>query len=696
MPFVPPQNIRMVPSKDQELDQRMEQDYTRWSILEQARWGEGDIDTRYRCGDTSVYGQAYGNLSAAQRKVYNFNRLDRACNMVSGYQRTNRKSLIAVPIGGNDDALASQYSKALFHVSRNSELGPKFSTAFDWTLTTGMTLIHPYLDFRKDPLNGEICIDLYAYNSFLIDPYFQSPDLSDCRAIWIRKFMNNSQAASIFPNQRNYILNIGPSGGFDGKFQYMPESYAYDKSALLYVDYYWYRTYESRHFLINMRTGGQQKFTGSMEELEALKRQFNFLASTETWSPTVKLGVRINGNTVYHGEEPTGLDDYPFVPMLGYYTPQLAQWSERVRGLVRGGRDAQYLYSRRKVIELDIMESQVNSGMLYKPESLVDPSQVFTEGQGRAIAIKGEAEMSDVFIIPPPGVNPTALEVSKIMGQEINEVLGINEELLGTAQDDKAGILEVLRQGAGLRTLQVWFDQADNTFKILGNMLLTLMQKNFTEEKIQEILGEEVHPEFFDELAGRYLISVEEGSDSVSQRQLNFKQLLYLKEMGIPIPTEEIIRCSTLQEKDKLIEAIEQEQQRQSQQAQQQEQTQQQVIQAQVQNLQAQAKANAGLAVERASRVDENRALAEERRAAAIKDDQMASLTLAKTIKELDGIDINQLQQLVQLAHFIKMQSQVQAEQEYEREPSGRIPVQNSSQNVQKSSTPQPASASAP
>ena len=120
------------------------------------------------------------------------------------------------------------------------------------------------------------------------------------------------------------------------------------------------------------------------------------------------------------------------------------------------------------------------------------------------------------------------------------------------------------------------------------------------------------------------------------------------------------------------------------------------MIQAQVQNLQAQAKANAGLAVERASRVDENRALAEERRAAAIKDDQMASLTLAKTIKELDGIDINQLQQLVQLAHFIKMQSQVQAEQEYEREPSGRIPVQNSSQNVQKSSTPQPASASAP
>ncbi len=479
-------------------------------------------------------------------------------------------------------------------------------------------------------------------------------DLSDCRFIWVRKFMNNAQAASLFPEQRDYILNIGPAGGFDGKFQYMPQSYAYDKSQLLYVDYYWYRTFEIQTYLINMKTGGQQKFTGDENELRGLKAKFPFISSTETWVPTVKLGVRINGNTIYHDSDPSGLDDYPFVPMLGYYNPQLAQWSERIRGLVRGGRDAQFLYSRRKVIELDTLESQVNSGMVYKPESLVDPSQVFAEGQGKAIAIKGEAEMSDVFFIPPPAIPPSSIELSRIMGDEINQVLGINEELLGSADDDKAGILAVLRQGAGLRTLNVWFDQADDSLKFLGNMLLTLVQRNWTEDKIMQILGEEAHAEFFDERSGRYLVSVEEGADSVTQRQLNFKQLLYLKELGLPVPMEEIIRCSTLQEKDRLIQAMTQEQERQNQQMDQQENINQQVLLAQMENVRAQAQANQGLAVERASRVEENKALAEERRAAAIKDDQQASLNLAKTVKELDGITLEQVHQILQLAETLK------------------------------------------
>ncbi|HXB11339.1 MAG TPA: hypothetical protein VNZ45_05090, partial [Bacteroidia bacterium] len=60
--------------------------------------------------------------------------------------------------------------------------------------------------------------------------------------------------------------------------------------------------------------------------------------------------------------------------------------------------------------------------------------------------------------------------------------------------------------------------------------------------------------------------------------------------------------------------------------------------------------------LERASRVDENEALAEERRAAAVKDEDIALLNLVKAIKEMEGIDIDNIQKLVAMSSIIEQQ----------------------------------------
>ena len=41
--------------------------------------------------------------------------------------------------------------------------------------------------------------------------------------------------------------------------------------------------------------------------------------------------------------------------------------------MVRGLRDAQYLYNNIKIIEIDIFQSQINSGWIYKVDKLVYP-----------------------------------------------------------------------------------------------------------------------------------------------------------------------------------------------------------------------------------------------------------------------------------------------------------------------------------
>ena len=105
--------------------------------------------------------------------------------------------------------------------------------------------------------------------------------------------------------------------------------------------------------------------------------------------PTVRLAIVVQGKVMYDGPKPMGIDNYPFIPVFAYYNPQLPYFPWRIQGVVRGLRDAQYLYNRRKIIELDILESQMNSGFNYKENALVNPHDVYTQqGQGRGLQLK--------------------------------------------------------------------------------------------------------------------------------------------------------------------------------------------------------------------------------------------------------------------------------------------------------------------
>ncbi len=78
--------------------------------------------------------------------------------------------------------------------------------------------------------------------------------------------------------------------------------------------------------------------------------------------------------------------------------------------------------------------------------------------------------------------------------------------------------------------------------------------------------------------------------------------------------------------------------------------------QAKIKLAEARATADEGLGFERMSRIKENQALAEERRAQAHKDEEIGFLNLVKAVKEIEGMDVQQIEQLVNLARSLKPQ----------------------------------------
>lgn len=644
--------------KSRHIKEMMDDYYSQAITINQSFWSEADIDTRFKVGDQSIYNDYYGNLPAFRRKQFYFNRIRRICNLITGYQRRNRKSIVSAPVENNDNEASDQITKLLLFTSNKCNESELISEAFDHgAVTTGMSLLHYFIDHTHDPESGDICCSHIPYNSFLIDPYFKK-DLKDCNFIWRRQWVSKNVAKKILPGREEEIDSLNPRGNRDGKFQFMAEAYNYGMQNLLSLDEFYYLDMREAKFLIEPSTGLSREWNGTKENLKSFLSLYPQIIEKTTLMPTVKIAYVLEGKVMYDGPQITSsdipFDRYPFVPFIGYYEPNLPYFPWRVQGVVRNLRDSQFLYNRRKVIELDILESQVNSGLKYKPGSLVNPQDVFLEGQGRGIAIKDDKLMTDVEKIQPAQVPPSMLQLSEILGREVMEISGVNEELLGSADDDKSGILAKLRQGAGLTTLQVLFDQLDFSMKLCGEIRLELIQKNYSVGKIRRILNEEPIDDFKNRVFMNYDILIEEGVNTSYQRQMQLLQLLQLRELGINVPSKTIIEAATLQNKNKLIKDIEQEEQQAAQAQQQQLKIQMFKMENEAKLLEAQTLANTGLGMERMARINENAELAVERRAKAIEDISDARLNKAKTLTELQNLDLTRLQQLLAIANMLE------------------------------------------
>lgn len=639
---------------DSDIKKVMDEAYRQSITMVQQFWNEADIDIRFRAGDQTLWNQLYGNTAYQHKQMFQFNRIRRIINMISGKQRKDRKTSIVVPIENSDQQTADDFSGVIQWANNNSNAYQTLSDAFDGACTTGFNLLSVWLDYRNDPINGDIRVDNLYHNGCLIDPYFKKKDLSDANFIWTRRWLSKKQIASLLPERKDDIMLMSASGGKDDKFMFLPENYQHSVKGFLPYDEYWYLDYREVDMLVDVENGETMEWKGSKEALEVFRFQYPDVQVIKSTKQTCKLAISVNNMVMYDGPNPFGTDRYPFVGVYGYFEPEIPYFNLKMQGVVRGLRDSQYLYNRRKVIELDILESQINSGIKFKESALVDPEDAFLTGQGRRLAIRDSASMDDVQHIPAPDIPAGMMEISRQLGEEIQQISGVNEELLGSAEDDKAGILSMLRQGAGLTTLQTLFDQLDESQKNLGKIFMDIVQSNFSAAKVERILGRPPSEAFYNKAFQKYDCAVEEGVLTSTQKQMQFRQLLELRELEIPIPTSVLIDAAPLQNKKDLMDAIAAQEQAEQQQQQQQTQLQMQEQQVINNSLQSKAESDRALAAERMNKIQIDQLSGLESIAKAQEDRSDAALNKVKALRELADLDLSNIQKTLSILQQIQ------------------------------------------
>lgn len=647
------------------LKQRKDDFYQAHYPLNAAMWQQGFIDKRFKVGDQSLNSMLYGEGYTQGRRFF-FNLIKRHILMTTGYQRRNRKSTITMPVN-DTDALADDYNKVLKWSENRDGFQEYLSQSFEGACDTGINLLWLYPSYVLDPISGDLFTDSVAYCNFLIDSLFRKQDLSDCNGIWRRRWCTKNACKTLLPGHSAEIDKMLPAGTKDGRFPLQAELMGMDSAKLYAFDEFHYRDSRETTIIIDPKTGEAVEWEEDEEDdpemLERVLAQQPWLKTKKIQVPTVKVCISINDRNFYDGPNLLNIDTYPCVPTVCYHEPDIQSYMWRFTGMVRNMRDAQYLYNLRKVIELDLLQSQVTNAWIYPVDVLVDPKALNQTGNGCKIPIKAGHLPNEIQRLDAPGIPQTLMELSRSLSEDITRICGVNEELLGSATDDKSGILSMLRQGAGLTTLQGIFDKLDYTQRLYGKIRLQAIRKLWSRGKIVSILGHEPDQRFFTSHSLKYSIAVEEGNYSTTQRQMELQQYLHFKEIGMTVADKTIWRAAFLTDKAKAMEEASEEKQSQQQAQEAQQQQAEKMDNAKIMALFAKSKLDLASEKDKQASVHERFAKITDLQAGSEHKIAEADLARVREMIELEDMDLENFKKTIQLAQFIKSINQKELQQ---------------------------------
>lgn len=584
-------------------------------------------------------------LNNQRRSSFTYNKCRRAVNLLQGYQRKNRLSSVVRPIENASEETAELLSDVMQFVMQNGDIYESISQAFKGALTTGIAFLSPWIDYRDDPVNGDIRVHLDEWNAVIFDPFMSKKSLDDCSFVARRKFLSRTEVMSLLPNKREVIQGL-PWGTRDDKFTYMPYARQWGMQRLLNYTEYWKPRWEEQDVLVDMITGETKKWDGDKKRLQLFQRAFPQIEVIRKPVRTMQLGIIVEGQLLHYDKDPFGLNDYPFVPFMTTWEPSYDLWTWKLQSLIRPIRDPQTEINKRRSKMVDMIDNQLNAGWIAKTNSVSNPTSLYKTGQGQVIFLKPDAQMTDLQRIDPANISPSLFQLESLFQNDTMDILGINSEMFGMADNEKvetAGVLAKMRQSAGVVNVQDVFDGLRESQKLLSRKIMRLIQLHYSPEKVQLITKKRPTDEFYSKTFSKYDVVVEEGILTDTQQQSEFIQYAALKSMGVDITDSELIESSNLHDKKKVRDRM-QAQAKQAQQIQEM-QTALALQNQQVLTTAAESKAmsDRSLSHEREAKIQLDQALNAERISRSEEDKTAGVLNLVKALKELEGIDIEHI-----------------------------------------------------
>ena len=545
--------------------------------------------------DAYYRGEQWDEQDAAQlesegRPALTINTILSTVNTVLGHQSSQRADIIFKPKRNADQGLADTMSKVFKHVLTNNDYEFIESQVF----SDGVIQDRGYFDVRidyDDSMNGEIRIEAEDPLDIIPDPDAKDYDPRHWQEVFKTRWMSLDEIEELYGKDKadslRYIAESGAHYGRDSfEFRETTEGFGDTDLSNWRVDETQgdegasvraVRVIERQHrklvntpFFLRPATGDMRQVPGNMSDDDARAfAETNGLTITKKIVRRVKWTVTADQVVLHDDWSP--YSDFTIVPYFPYFR------RGKPFGIVRNLLSPQEQLNKVASQELHIVNTTANSGWIVENGSLsnMDEDELTERGAETGLVLVHNRGSQPPAKIPPNQI-PTGLDRISLKAQNnIKQISGVSDALLGTESPEVSGVALEQKRGAGQVQIQVPMENLRRTRGILAKRILDLLQAFYTEPRVLQITNEDdplkpreemgvnqVDPqtgEIINDLTiGEYDLIVGSAPARDNFNDMQFGQALSLRQAGVMIPDDMIVEYSHLHRKGELSKLIRQ------------------------------------------------------------------------------------------------------------------------------------------
>lgn len=562
-------------------------------------------------------------LDANDRAALTINEIEGKIDVLSGHQRQNRTDIRFLPVEGADQRVADILTILTKNILEQNNFEYQETEVFDDGMIAGRGLFNVFIDYDKN-IDGDIIVEWFPWKNAVFGPH-NKKDNSDGEWLVKHDWFSKARLRSLFPDkaeklqrQMDFFMRDGDNSVIldNPPDQYDPavaDGFAHpptiDPNMIdiarkeFKVLEMWRKVYKKAPVVV--QEDDEFKFDGEDVSVTDINKMKTIPSLRVVDRRVARMRVStVASNTLLADEFPDlAIDEFHLLPFYAKKKGKL-WW-----GKVESVKDMQMEINKRHSQAIDIMNKVAAYGWFF--DSATFKSQYDKEIFKNSAAAPGFiAEVVDTLRPPvqAEGVNFPA-EIANMMAidsQKVKEIMNVNLEV--PAQRAESGIAIVEKRRSQLIGNEFLFDNLSLTKRTLGRMIVAMIKKVYTPERIMRVLeskalreavkigGQALIPmlpqeaqqlpqeeqvkmaeqmiqqkrqELLDMLdeddLTKYDVVVAESAWSPTTRQANFVIWAELAGRGVPVPPDLLVDLSDLPEKEKVKQAMQAQQQAEAQ-----------------------------------------------------------------------------------------------------------------------------------
>ena len=477
-----------------------------------------------------------------------FNRVARTINAVIGLEIQNRQAVQYIPREVGDTKVNEIYTSAADWIRDNCDAEDEESESFQDLMICGLGGTETRIDYEEEA-DGKVCIDRVDPMELFWDPTAKKKNLRDARWRARVKKVSDAEIRGMWPDYTSpegsvetYLTDEQePTNATPPRYDGKDDPAANQPKTRELVCFQWF---EKEPFYRVQTSGGQivefseEKWARIGPVVQQMGLQF------VRQSKRVYRKAYLVGGTILEQMDLEVQSGFT----LHFITGARDRNANTYFGLVALMMDPQRWANKWLSQIIHILNSTAKGGLIAEKDAFASPKVAEdTWARSETITWTNPGAVSGGKVQPKPST-PMPEGFSKLLDfavNSINDVPGVNMELMGLVGTNQPGVLENMRKQAGMTILAVFFDAIRLYRKDQGRVMIEFIREHISDGRLVRVLGPEgaqYIPLIKDPQALTFDVVVDEAATSPNNKERVFALMTQLAPVfqtaGMPIPPD--------------------------------------------------------------------------------------------------------------------------------------------------------------